>query len=278
MYRPYAGYTAATDYTWGTSTNYNALQASVNRRVGHVQLGAAYTWSKALGVNVGHPTDTRDYGYGVLPQDRTHSFVLNYIYDIPSLSRKGFLDNVAGRLIFNGWQLSGITSISSGAPVNVTYSVTGLNASQLNRQITGSEDFAPRVVFSCNPNLGYGDRNLNEFVNVNCFAPAQKGSIGMDSGYDRLRGPGLQNWDMSLFKNISIKERARIQLRLEAFDVFNHAEWATFNTAAQFTTGGTLNNLTSQLGGTGGRFGFGAANTIRGNLQRVLQIAAKFNF
>jgi hypothetical protein len=278
MYRPYAGYTAATDYTWGTSANYNALQASVNRRVGHVQLGAAYTWSKALGVNVGHPTDTRDYGYGVLPQDRTHSFVLNYIYDIPGLSRKGFLDNTAGRLLFNGWQLSGITSISSGAPVNVTYSVTGINASQLNRQITGSEDFAPRVVFSCNPNLGYGDRNLNEFVNVNCFAPAQKGSIGMDSGYDRLRGPGLQNWDMSLFKNISIKERARIQLRLEAFDVFNHAEWATFNTGAQFTTGGTLNNLTSQLGGTGGRFGFGAENTIRGNLQRVLQIAAKFNF
>ena len=93
-----------------------------------------------------------------------------------------------------------------------------------------------------------------------CFAPAPKGSIGLDSGYDRLRGPGLFNWDMSLFKNISIKERARMQLRLEAFNVFNHAEWATFNTTAQFNAAGQIVNLPTQFGGTGGRFGFGAEN------------------
>ncbi|HTA43261.1 MAG TPA: carboxypeptidase regulatory-like domain-containing protein [Bryobacteraceae bacterium] len=280
MYRPYAGFAGATDYTWGTSANYNALQTSLNKRVGHLQMGAAYTWSKALGVGVGHPTDTRAYGYGPLPQDRTHSFVLNYIYDLPGLSRKGFLDNSVSRVVLNGWQLSGITSVSSGAPINVTYSVTGIGTAVLNRETTGSEDFGPRIVFTCNPNMGYGDRNLNEFVNTSCFGPAPKGSIGLDSGYDRLRGPGLQNWDMSLFKNISIKERARIQLRLEAFDVFNHAEWATINSTAQFasTTSSKIVNLPTQFGGGGGRFGFGAENTIRGNLQRVLQVATKFTF
>ena len=203
MYRPYAGYTNAIDYTWGTNNNYNALQTSLNQRVGALQMGVAYTWSKALGVSVGHPTDTRTAGYGPLPQDRTQSLVVNYIYDIPGIHKGSFLDNAATRLVLNGWQLSGLTSVSSGAPVNVTYGVSGVAGTTLNRMITGSEDVAPRVVFTCNPNVS---GSIDAFVNTSCFAPAQKGSVGLDSGYDRLRGPGLQNWDMSLFKNVSIKE------------------------------------------------------------------------
>ena len=278
MYRPYAGYTNAIDYTWGTNNNYNSLQTSLTRRVGPVQLGAAYTWSKALGVSVGHPTDTRTAGYGPLPQDRTQSLVFNYIYDFPNVARKGFLDNPAAKAVLNGWQLSGITSMVSGAPVNVTYSVSGIGATTLNREITGSEDVAPRVVITCNPNESRGDRNIDAFINTSCFAPAKKGSIGLDSGYDRLRGPGLENWDMSLFKNISIKERAHFQLRLEAYNAFNHTEWGSFNSTITFNTAGQIINLPTQLGGTGGRLGFGAENSIRAGSQRILQIGAKFYF
>ena len=278
MYRPYAGYTNATDYTWGTNNNYNSLQASLNRRVGPVQLGVAYTWSKALGVSVGHPTDTRTAGYGPLPQDRTQSLEFNYIYDFPNVARKGFLDNPAARIVLNGWQLSGITSMASGAPVNVTYGVSGVGGTTLNRMITGSEDVAPRVVLTCNPNMSRGDRNIDAFINTSCFAPAQKGSIGLDSGYDRLRGPGLENWDMSLFKNISIKEKARIQLRLEAFNAFNHTEWGSFNSTITFNSAGKVINLPTQLGGTGGRLGFGAENSIRAGSNRILQIGAKLYF
>ncbi len=282
MYRPYAGYTAATDYTWGTSNSYNSLQASINRRVGPLQLGAAYTWSKALGVTTGspisNPYDVRTAGYGPLPQDRTQSLVINYIYDFPSLSRKGFLDNGVARVVLNGWQLSGLTSFASGAPTNVTYGISGVSPQALNRQITGSEDIAPRVILTCNPNLSRGDRNISAFIDTSCFAPAPKGSVGLDSGYDRLRGPGLENWDMSLFKNISIKERARAQLRLEAYNVFNHTEWATFNSSITFNSTGQIINLPTQLGGTGGRLGFGALNSLRANSQRILQIAAKFTF
>jgi hypothetical protein len=278
MYRPYAGYTNATDYTWGTNNNYNSLQLSVNRRVGALQLGAAYTWSKALGVSVGHPTDTRTAGYGPVPQDRTQSLVFNYIYDLPNVSRKGFLDNAPARIVLNGWQFSGLTSFASGAPTNVTYSVSGIGTPILNRMITGSEDTAPRVVFTCNPNESRGDRNVDAFVNTSCFAPAPKGSVGLDSGYDRLRGPGLENWDMSLFKNVSIKERAHVQLRLEAFNAPNHTEWGSFNTAITFNSTGKIINLPTQLGGTGGRLGFGAENVIRAGSQRILQIGAKFYF
>jgi hypothetical protein len=281
FYRPYAGYTNAIDYTWGTNNNYNALQTSLNRRVGAgLQIGVAYTWSKALGVSVGHITDTRTAGYGPLPQDRTQSLVVNYNYDIPGIRKGSFLDNAATRLVVNGWQLSGLTSISSGAPTNITssgatlgYAVSGVAQTTLNRTITGSEDVAPRVVLTCNPNIS---GSIDAFINTSCFAPAQKGSVGLDSGYDRLRGPGLQNWDMSLFKNVSIKEKIRIQLRLEAYNAFNHTEWSSFNTALTFNTAGKVANLPTQLGGSGGRLGFGALNNTRA--PRILQIGAKLYF
>ena len=288
MYRPYPGYTYGNEYTFGGSANYNALQVAVNRRTGPVQFGLAYTWSKALGVSgtsfptpgQNHPTDARHANYGPLPIDRTQSLALNYIYDLPSVSRKGgFLAHPVSKLVLDGWQISGLTSISTGAPVNVTYSVTGIGAAQLNRQITGSEDIGPRVVMTCNPNLSRGDRNIDAFINTSCFAPAPKGSVGIDSGYNRLTGPGLHQWDMNLFKNIQVGERGpRIQLRLEAYNAFNHTEWNTFNSNLQFNAAGQAVNLPTQSGGTGGRFGFGTLNSIRANSQRILQIAAKLYF
>ena len=297
MYRPYAGYSAGNSYTWGTSANYNALQVAVNRRLGRLQLGGAYTWSKALGVSTapagatggqpGNPLNIRAANYGPLPQDRTQTLAVNYIYDIPSLARKGsFLGNGAGRLVFDGWQLSGLTSMSTGAPINVTYGFSGVSTQSLNVRTTGSPDLAPRVVFTCNPNLSRGDRNVNEFINTSCFAPAPVGSVGMDSGFDRLTGPGLNQWDMSLFKNVSIKEKARIQLRLEAYNAFNHTEWGPsgapgnvgVNNTILFNAAGQISNLPSQFGGSGGRYGFGALNGIRPNSQRILQIAAKLYF
>jgi hypothetical protein len=205
--------------------------------------------------------------------------VVNYIYSIPNVHKASFLDNAPARLVLNDWRLSGLTSVSSGAPVNVTYSVSGIAGTTLNRMITGSEDVVPRVVFTCNPNKPQSDRTLDAFINTSCFAPAQKGSVGLDSGYDRLRGPGLQNWDMSLFKNIPFKEgRAHLELRLEAYNAFNHAEFSTFNSVITFNAAGQVANLPTQLGGTGGRFGFGTLNNIRAGSQRILQVGAKLYF
>jgi hypothetical protein len=280
-YRPIAGYSNGNDYIWGASANYNSLQAALNRRKGRLQFGLAYTWSKALGVIQGHITDARKANYGPLGLDRTQSLAINYIYDIPSLARpKSFLGNAVGKAVFDGWQLSGLTSVSSGAPVNVSYSITGVGGAQLNRQITGSEDVAPRVVFTCNPNLSRDARNIDQFINTSCFAPAAKGSQQMDSGLNRIHGPGLHQWDMNVFKNIQVGEKGpRIQLRLEAYNAFNHTQWGGLNLAAQFNAAGQLINRPTQLGGSANnRFGFGALNAVRGNSQRILQVAAKLYF
>lgn len=154
-------------------------------------------------------------------------------------------------------------------------SMTG--PAQLNRMITGGEDRAPRPVMTCNPNLSRSDRNINEFINTSCFSPASKGSLGMDSDYDNITSPGTNQWDMSLYKNVSIREKARIQLRLEAFNAFNPTEWGGVTSAILFDSAGTVKNLPSQLGG-GGRLGFGALNAIHADSQRILQIAAKVVF
>ncbi len=287
LYRPYAGYTSGSYYTFGSSSNYNALQIAINHRVGHgLTFGVSYSWSKALGIpgpslgtpGIGSILDTRAFNYGPLGFDQTQTLVVNYIYSLPNLSRPGFANNVVARTVLNGWQFGGLTNITTGMPINPTYSISGVSALTLNREITGSEDVAPRVVLTCNPNLSLGDRNINEWINTSCFAPAPVGSVADNSGINRLRGPGINQWDMSLYKKINITEKTYAQLRLEAFNAFNHPQFGSVNSTIVFNQAGQVINLPSQLGGTGGRFGFGTLNSTRANSERILQIAAKFYF
>jgi|RhiMetdeSRZDD1v2_1073273.scaffolds.fasta_scaffold49125_3 carboxypeptidase family protein/TonB-dependent receptor-like protein len=292
LYRPYPGYaggrvtvgqSAQAKYAFGGSSNYNALQISANRRAGSgLQVGANYTWSRALGTTDAHLTNTRGVNYGLLALDRSHGLTFNYIYDIPNLATKlSALDKPVTRQIFGGWQLSGLSSFSVGAPQTPTYTLTNASGAALNRLITGSEDFAPRVVLTCDPNKSRGDRTIGAYINTNCFAPAPKGSIGNDSGINTVRGPGLNNWDMSLFKKIQYGEGNRvIQLRVEAYNVFNHTNWTTLNTAAQFNpTTGALVNAANPITN---RDGFGALTAVRAAGQpgspRIIQLAGKIYF
>jgi hypothetical protein len=281
FYRPFIGYTGGQQFTTGTSANYNALQSSLNKRAGRFILGVAYTWSRALGVDCGHITNTRQACYGPLNIDRTHVLTFNYIVDLPNFSKHmGFMNNAVGKHILDGWQYSGLTSMQSGTPANVSYTVTGFSGPQLNRAITGSEDVAPRVRFTCAPKLSHDAKTPDLFINASCFAPAQAGSQGLDSSFNALRGPGIHQWDMSVFKKINFTESRYLQLRLEAYNVFNHTQWGTLNTSANFSAAGQITNTAALLGASGGagRGGFGALTNIRANSQRIIQIAAKLYF
>src|SRR5262249_14104814 len=164
--------------SFGGIGNYNGLQVSANRRMGRdLSFGLSYTWSKTLGTDtnydfLGNPFNHRKADYGLLTFDRTQNFVANYQYDVPNAAIRGsFLDNEVARAVLNGWQVSGITSMSSGAPLTPTYSIQGVGAATLNRRITGSEGLAARVVLTCNPNIARGDRTLFAAFNTSCFAP-----------------------------------------------------------------------------------------------------------
>jgi hypothetical protein len=282
--RPYPAYAGINLTTWGGSSNFNSLQAGVTRHMrGGLEFGVNYMWSKAMGTNESttdssnNVLNTRNADYGLLTTDRTHNLVANYIYTLPRVTRTSFLNNAVARRILDNWQISGITTFSSGAPSALTYSVNSVSSALLNREITGSESWAPRVVLSGSPNLSSGDRNYIQWINTSVVHPAVKGSTGMDSGREVFRGPGTNNWDMSLFKNVPFAgERRYVQLRLEAFNAFNHTQFSGLNTAAVFNTAGVLTNLPTAVGGGGGRYGFGAVNAARSN--RVVQIAAKLYF
>ena len=286
--------------TYGSSSNYNSLQVSLKRSMArNLTIGVNYVWSKTLGTDTdfqyaGNPVDHRGADYGLLTYDRTQSLVVNYIYNLPKFAKDGTaLANPVFKLIMNDWQISGITSLTSGAPQVVgqataqsdvgKYAVQGVGATTLNRQITGSEGWAPRPTLSCNPNVSPGSRTLEAFISASCFHPASKGSTGNDSVVRPFRGPGMNNWDLSLFKKIPIgKNEARfVQLRFEMYNAWNHTQFSGFNNTPTFDATGKITNLPAALGGGGGRFGFGALNGVRAAAAggpRNIQIAAKLYF
>jgi len=198
--------------------------------------------------------------------------------------------------------VTGATGLMSGAPTAVgstlgfnaaggltgnqtsaigSYAVQGISGATLNRRITGDEGWSPRPVLSCNPNLSRGDRTLYAAIDTSCFHPAAVGSTGMDSVIRPIRGPGIENWDMSIFKNVPFgKSEARyLQLRFEFYNIWNHTQWGFLNVTPTFDAAGKITNLAGTPGG--GRFGFGALNTVRpaaAGGPRQIQLGVKFYF
>ena len=156
---------------------------------------------------------------------------------------------------------------------SISFSIDGVG--NLNERYTGSPDIGPRVVYTGRPNY---PRKLDQFIDASVLAlPSVKGSQGFDSSRYPVRQPGWNNWDVSVFKNFPLREAMSIQIRLEMFNAPNHPQFNAYNTGATFssTTGKVINTPTA-LGGTGGRFGFGAITGT--NDPRRIQLAGKIYF
>jgi len=284
-YRPYIGYSDITAYEFGGTSNYNSLQLSVNRRLSSgLDFGVAYTYSKALGTTGGdwdglHPTDIRMAAYAPLSFDRRQVLVFNYIYNVPKLAKAGtFLDNQLGRSVVDGWVVSGMTTMMTGAPLSVGYGITGV--SNLAALYTGDTTWGPRVALT-GQNPYSSDKSIYGYLNPDAFAPATKPSLGLESaarGY--IYAPGSMNWDLSILKSIpfSSNEKRFVQLRLEMFNAPNHPNFDGVATGITFDKAGPgakVVNGPSWAGGGGGRFGWG---TVAGSGNRNIQLAAKIYF
>jgi hypothetical protein len=279
FYRPYLGYTNATDYAFGANSNYNALQVGAHRRFGRsLTFDVAYTWSKVQGTadsytSAVNPFNSRVADYAVLGYDRTQVFVFNYVYNLPEFVKaKSAMGKVAGGVV-NRWQISGITTFMTGTPTTLGFSISGIG--NLNERYTGSPDIGPRIVLTQAPSY---PGTIYQWISPAGLAlPAVKGSQGFDSARNNIRNPGDNDWDISAFKNFKIvRESTFLQLRVEMYNAFNHARFNAFNGSAQFNTAGQLVNTPTALGGTGGRYGFGALTGTAS--PRIIQLAAKFYF
>jgi hypothetical protein len=246
----YNGYNGVNYRNWGGSSNYHSLQTTVNRRfTAGLQFGASWTWSKFLNTvdfddnSVSAFVPARQWNYGLSQYDRTHNLRLNFLYDVP----KTPWNDVASRYILNGWQLSGIGSYISGAPLNVGLNTTG------NIDFTGTPSTGARVNISGNPVLPKSERTFEKNFRTEVFSMPDVGTLG-NSSRNYMRGPGMENWDLSLIKNFPIKEPARLQFRAEAYNAFNHTQFSGVDTAARFDSNPSSPTYRQQVSGTFGRF------------------------
>jgi hypothetical protein len=245
--RPLPGYGDINYRSFDANSNYNALQVSVNRRfTSRLTFGVAYTWSKALTTandetENTHPFNSRGYDYKLFGSDRTHVFVANYVYDLPKIGR--YLgDNRFARGVFDNWQISGITQFVSGTPLELGLNIAGVDAGQ---RITGAYSGGglsgqqPRLSIKSDPSKGPNGL----LVDPNAFVVPALGSIGP---YPRtyLRNPGINNHDISIFKNFPLGgEGSRsLQLRFEFFNAFNHTQFSGINAGANLVVPGAPAN------------------------------------
>jgi len=269
FFRPFPGYGDVNFFLNDGVSDYNALQIQANRRFTHgLQFGVAYTYSKSkdytsgnetgTGANMRIPTyqDPRTWSYGLSSFDQTHVAVVNYTWELPKAS--SLWDAGIIRAICDDWMLSGITAFTSGTPATVSYTLTD------NADITGGGD-GGRAVLTGDPLLPRSDRTMLRWFNTSVFARPAKGDAG-NAAKDIIRLPGVNNWDITLFKRIPLKSaRRNLQLRWEVYNVFNHTQFNGVDTTARFDASGNQVNPT-----------FGQVTSTRA--PRVMQGAIRFMF
>jgi hypothetical protein len=183
---------------------------------------AAYTYSKSLDqssnlgeeVNPLNPSLSR----ALSSFDITQNFVVSYSYQVPI----GRLFRAKNRWT-DGWEFSGITRFSSGLPVTlVNYgdnSLLGAEPNGINNYGVDQPDVAPGSL-----NLNHNPRNGQAYFNAALFSNNALGTPG-DASRRYFHGPGMANFDMAILKNVRLTESKSLQFRIEAFNVFNHAQF-----------------------------------------------------
>lgn len=231
--RPYQGLGDVFLYEFAGTSNYHSLQASFAHRFRHgLSANLSYTFSKALdtadsyGDKVDPFIDPRARNYGPAAFNRTHTFSASYHWALPKPAKT--VQFRPAHWMADGWEISGITRMSTGAPFTPSYSLINSLPSP-----TGSPSETARVDV-IDPNAPPALR----------FAPPHQGPpafIG-NLGRNTLTGPGVDNWDISLYRNMKLRERLNAQLRFETYNTFNHSQFSAVDTGLKFDSAGRQAN------------------------------------
>jgi hypothetical protein len=224
--RPYLGYAAITYIETSAKSRYHGLLSSFTYRFGNgFQLTTAYTFSKNLTDSTNdrdaiddpqNPFDVRSE-YAEARTSRPHIFSASYVYEIPFFSKSG---ERWKRLLLGGYQFSGITNLESGAPVPrvaVSDTLSGQRGSYPNR----ISDVRQGLSGTTDPLTG-----LPFLFDPNAFSVNPIGTYG-NAGRSFARLPGRNQTNLSLVKNLyfNTERNFYLQLRAEAFNVFNHTQF-----------------------------------------------------
>jgi Carboxypeptidase regulatory-like domain len=257
---PYANFVSILEFENAASSNYHALIGRFEKRFSHgFSFLTNYTYAKALGTSsvpsaLGTQASTgymnawdKRADYGPLGYDITQSFVFSPIWELPFGRGRRLVSNAPAvvNALIGGWQAQGIFTAHTGFPFEISATDTSG---------TGSPNARAQVVG--NP---WGAHASGLAFNTAAFAAPALYTFG-NSSNNMMRGLGLNNSDFSLIKSTVIHESLNLQLRFEAFNVFNEADVGPYPGYALATTSN-----------------FGIYTTVQKGA-RTLQIAAKINF
>jgi hypothetical protein len=241
--------------------DYDAVSFIVRQRMIHgLQFDLHYTWSRTRDMAThsnggGQTMDNYDVekDYGPANWDVPNRFVASWVYEPP------FFKNSSNKLlkyVVAGWQITGVTTLQSGLPANITFAADRANIGIAGLQRPNLVGAVPEL--NCNPNTG-GTTPVDQRQQINCydasaFALPDPFTFG-NAPRNVLRGPNFKQTDLALMKWVPLGGDVRLQLRGEVYNLFNRANFANPNTsfgAAAFgritalATGATMRRI--QLG------------------------------
>jgi Carboxypeptidase regulatory-like domain len=204
------------------NANYNALELSVRHTSKRLQLFASYTFSKSMddSSNVGEEVNPINpaLSYALSAFDVKHNFVVSYAYELPFERLFGVSNGWT-----KGWTISGITHFSSGFPVTLLNygdnSLLGAEPNGINNYGVDEPQYTPGAL-----DLNHNPRNGGAYFNTSLFSLQPLGEPG-NAKRRFFYGPGIDNYDMALIKNVPLPDTRSLEFRFEGFNVFNHAQF-----------------------------------------------------
>ena len=229
FFAKYGTTSSVTQYFQGFSSTYNSLQVKFDRRFSSgLTMTTAFTWQKAMDFQSGDDGGLDFYAgqglhrnYARADFDRTLNYIQSYIYQLPFGKGKQYLTHGYAGKVLGGWQVSGIFSARTGTPLTFT----GNNTLTLGANGTATlEQVAPIRV------LG-GINNGNPWFSTSSFVKTPNNVQG-SSGRAIFSGPNLWGLNSSVSRWITLREGIKLQLRLEALNAWNKAQFANPNTSS----------------------------------------------
>jgi outer membrane receptor protein involved in Fe transport len=282
-----------TNYS-NTNSSSHEFQLTVDKRLSRgLSIRGAYTLAKTIDTSSGFRARSSTYtdplnpafDRGLADFDATHRFVASWTWQVPW--DKPFRGNAVMRKITEGWTFNGITTFQSGNPITI---YSNNNSSQLDNYLDRPDVTGPIAIFK-NP------RDVRTFtpdpsgIQGSCLGGASTGNFWFDPtnlvcnvgvpgdtsgliplfthgnmGRNVLRGPGINNWDLSIMKDIKFTETVAMQFRTEFFNAFNHVQFYNPDNNA---FSGTFGQVTSDTSSS-------TSQAYRG--PRVIQFALKLYF
>jgi hypothetical protein len=239
--RPFPQYSALHAYGPYVTANYNSLQAQAERRFRNgFSILTAYTYGHAIddGPSQVDTVAAPQYAYNFAAErgssafDIRHRLAVSSLYELPFGKGKYFLSNSrVGNAIAGGWLLTGIFSAQTGLPFTP---VEGVDTSN-----TGTTQHPNRIG---NGNLSSGQRTIGRWFDTSAFPTPAQYTFG-NAGRNILVGPGFHDVDLGLSRTISLFEHTSLEVRAEAFNLFNTPQFGLPNATLNQSTTAVISSV-----------------------------------